>query len=217
MQKEFWLERWQQNQTGFHRTTYNSNLLKFFPLLNQKAPAHIFVPLCGKSLDMLWLRDAGYHVTGVEVSQLAVNAFFAENNIEHQISKNNQFTKYASKNLEVWLGDFFALEQNHLPKIDAVYDRAAAVAMPADMRGHYFTRLKALLNNHTQILLVAMEYEHDEPFGPPFSVTAENICEHFGASYQIDELNSRIIEDIPANFAKKQITITEKAYRISRG
>jgi thiopurine S-methyltransferase len=81
LQQEFWHERWQQNEIGFHDKEINEHLQQYWPAFNIALNSRIFVPLCGKSKDLLWLLAQGYEVIGVELSPLAVQAFFDENGL----------------------------------------------------------------------------------------------------------------------------------------
>jgi thiopurine S-methyltransferase len=64
MEAEFWHERWETGQIAFHKHEYNNHMQAFINHLKLQPGDHILVPLCGKSLDMLWLLNQGYHVTG---------------------------------------------------------------------------------------------------------------------------------------------------------
>jgi len=79
MDPQFWHERWQRNETGWHQREINAHLQDFWPQLQQPAGGRVLVPLCGKSRDLLWLRAQGHAVLGVEISPIAVREFFAEN------------------------------------------------------------------------------------------------------------------------------------------
>ena len=133
---EFWRQRWLENQIGFHLDETNAYLLKYWPTLDLDIHATVFVPLCGKSKDLLWLAEQGYHVIGVECSELAVSAFFNEHQLSYKVV-DNQFHKHYisnSLNIELLHGDFFDMDKVLLDSVDAVFDRASLVALPADMR-----------------------------------------------------------------------------------
>jgi thiopurine S-methyltransferase len=175
MQHEFWHQRWQQNQIGFHSHEVNRHLQQQWPKLGIGLNSRVFVPLCGKSNDMLWLLAQGYQVVGVELSPLAVEAFFSENGLQQARRQQGHFIISESGEIQILCGDFFALQAADLGKIDAVYDRASLVALPQDMRIDYAAHLSVLLKPGAKMLLVAFDYPQHEMPGPPFSVRAEEV------------------------------------------
>ena len=145
MDPNFWHERWAKGQIGFHQHDYNAHMQEFIDLLEVKPNGHILVPLCGKSLDMLWLLEQGYSVTGVEISPLAVEDFFAENGLNSHITDLPDACLYTNKYLNIYCADFFSVDLSHIPHIDAVYDRASLIAMPEELRPAYADRLTDLI------------------------------------------------------------------------
>ena len=172
MEPNFWLSRWEQNQIGFHEQHVHPMLLKYWQEVASvdASRPNVFVPLCGKSLDMLWLMEAGYDVVGVELSELAVEAFFIENNLSYVKSSDGLLQKYSSERVTLWCGDMHDLSAAQLPALNYFYDRAALVALPLDMRHSYIKQLKRLLTPSSVGLLVALEYEPDMVSPPPHSV-----------------------------------------------
>ncbi len=177
MDREFWFERWRQNLIGFHQPEINAHLKSFWPRLGVTAGQPVFVPLCGKSLDMLWLRDQGHPVLGVELSPLAVEAFFAENGLEYDQHVKQGFTLYQSGHIQVLCGDFFDLRPEQVRGIGAVYDRASLIALPPEMRARYVEQLNRLLPGPLPMLLVTLEYDQAQMQGPPFSVSEPEVRE----------------------------------------
>lgn len=175
MEHEFWHERWQQNQIGFHRDEIHLSLQQEWPKLEVKPGSRVFVPMCGKSNDMLWLLDQGYQVVGIELSPLAVEAFFAENHLQPTTHQQGNFLVSEIDGLQILCGDFFALRSENLGIIEAVYDRAALVALPQQMRIDYVAQLSASLKPGVKTLLVAFDYLQAEMSGPPFSVSSAEI------------------------------------------
>lgn len=175
MHHDFWHQRWQTNQIGFHSLDINPYLQRFWPNLAIPSGRRVFVPLCGKSNDLLWLLAQGYHVVGVELSPMAVSAFFSENQLQPTVRQQGRFTISEVDNLQIWCGDFFALNSADLGCIDAVYDRAALVALPPDMRIDYVAHLASLLEPEQSILLVTFDYLQQEMAGPPFSVPEDEV------------------------------------------
>jgi thiopurine S-methyltransferase len=215
MQHDFWHERWQQNQIGFHNQETNPNIKKYWPELNLKPGSRVLVPLCGKSLDMLWLQSQGFEVLGVELSSLAVDAFFTENQLSARQRQQGAFIVYECHGLSVLCGDFFALTASDLHEVDAVFDRAALVALPAEMRAAYVVKLQQLLAAGSQSLLVAFDYEQQAMSGPPFSVPFAEIKSLFGPYCDITLLSSQDILDSEPHFRDKGLSrMQEQVYRL---
>ncbi len=187
MQHEFWHNRWQSNQIGFHLGEANPLLVKYFPTLNLQQGACVFMPLCGKSLDIHWLLAQGVCVVGVELSQIAVDALFADLNLTPALTKIGDLTRYSAKNIDIFNGDFFALNAQILGKVDAVYDRAALVALPFEMRKTYTIHLATITQISPQ-LMISFDYEQSQIDGPPFSVNAAEIAAHYAKNYQLNLL-----------------------------
>ncbi|MGD0961198.1 MAG: thiopurine S-methyltransferase [Methylomonas sp.] len=179
MDNEFWYERWRQNQIGFHKAEINPYLQDHWPKLAVQPGGRVLVPLCGKSNDMLWLLARGYQVIGIELSPLAVEAFFSENRLQPTVRRQGDFLISEISGLQIYCGDFFALQSSVLGKIDAIYDRAALVALPHAMRNDYVAHLSALTFPGLQILLITFNYPQLEMPGPPFSVPAEEVAALF--------------------------------------
>lgn len=175
MHQEFWLERWQQNQIGFHNEGINPHLENYWPALHVSAGSRIFVPLCGKTNDMLWLLAQSYRVVGVELSPLAVNEFFTENEVPIRVERRANFEVWENDEICIYCGDFFDLGAGDLNGVAAVYDRASLVALPPKMRSAYAEHMRGLLNVGTKILLVAFDYPQQEMDGPPFSVHSSEL------------------------------------------
>jgi thiopurine S-methyltransferase len=216
MQHEFWHQRWQQNQIGFHSEAVNPHLQQQWATLALKPNSRVFVPMCGKSNDMLWLLAQGHQVVGVELSPLAVEAFFAENGLQPSIRQQGHFVISEIDGLQIFCGDFFALQPADLGAIDAVYDRAALVALPDDMRISYAATLSKLLNPGTKILLVTFEYPQPEMAGPPFCVAQDEVELLYQAWCQIDLLESIDIGERDAHFKARGVSwIQERVYQLA--
>jgi thiopurine S-methyltransferase len=216
MQQTFWLERWELNQIGFHNQQTNHHLKQNWSLLNQPTGSVIFVPFCGKSKDMLWLRDQGYQVIGVELSPLAVEAFFIENELPVKIVQQDKFKVFETDNIRIYCGDFFDLMPHDLLTVNAVYDRASLVALPPAMRLDYSVKMRQLLRTGTQMLLVAFEYLQHEMQGPPFSVHETEVSELYGNWCDIKLLYSEDIYDQELHFREKELSrIQEEIYILS--
>lgn len=217
MDPEFWQNRWQEKRIGFNQSAVNPLLIKYWSTLNLPADSRIFVPLCGKSIDMVWLAAQGYDVVGVELVESAVQAFFNEQNIEPTIfqhAKNPAITCYQGKLLgqkvELWVADIFALTSEDTGKIEAVYDKAALIALPADMRSDYSKQLRKISGNAPQ-LLITLNYDQSKKDGPPFSINHEQVQQYYGSHYQIAELASE-----PASIGSMpELTVSEQVWLLS--
>ena len=185
-----WLDRWKKGTTGWHRSDINPQLIKHINQLVEARPQKIFVPLCGASLDMKYLIDQGFHVVGVELSPLAIDRFFKENQIEHKVSKVEDFDLYEGKNNDIYCGDFFKLKKNYLNGAICVYDRAALIALNPDLQKKYARHLKEILPNSTKILLLTMFYPQNEMEGPPYSVGDGSVEDLFSDSKEIKKISS---------------------------
>jgi thiopurine S-methyltransferase len=200
MQPDFWHERWQSNQIGFHLPEANPLLVKHFSALNltpkipQKTSPCIFLPLCGKTLDIAWLLTQGYQVIGAELSQIAVDELFSQLNLTPKITQKSDFTHFSSSNIDIFVGDIFNLTPEILGKVDAIYDRAALVALPNEMRKAYTAHLLALTNKAPQ-LLICFEYDQNLHAGPPFSISADEVRKHYQTQYDLTLLASETMAD----------------------
>lgn len=152
-----WLQSWREQRIDFHQKTVNSFMTRFWPNLELALGCRVFVPLCGKSLDMLWLAEQGHRVIGVELSPIAVTAFFRENGLKPSRRRRGRFTLWQHGQISILCGDYFALRQADLGEVDAVYDRAALTALPEDIRKHYVIHLQKIISKTSRIFLLTTE------------------------------------------------------------
>ena len=145
--------------------------MKHWPTIAQGKTGHVFVPLCGKSLDMAWLAERGHHVLGVELSNVAVKAFFEEQRLDADVAHNGRFDVFRAGNLELWCGDFFAMTAEDVRGCDTVFDRASLIALPRDLREQYAAHMGRILSPRSRTLLLTIAYDQSEMDGPPFSVS----------------------------------------------
>jgi thiopurine S-methyltransferase len=193
MDKDFWLARWQSNQIGFHEGAPNTLLVEHFAALGVPEGGRVFVPLCGKSQDMLWLRAQGYTVVGAELSRLAVEQFFAEAGLTPEVTAAGTLHRFAAEGFTLFQGDIFELDAATLGPVDAVYDRAALVALPPDLRPRYTQHMVALTGGAPQ-LLVTFSYDQSQLPGPPFSVDDAEVHARYAATHRITQAQSRAVQ-----------------------
>ncbi|MFZ2170906.1 MAG: thiopurine S-methyltransferase [Methylococcaceae bacterium] len=216
MHQEFWHERWQLNQIGFHSEEINCHLQKYWPAWNIAPGSRVFVPLCGKSNDMLWLLAQGYEVSGVELSPLAVQSFFIENGLPATISQQGKFSVSVADGLRIYCGDFFDLTANDLAGVTAVYDRASLVALPPEMRAAYAAHMQHLFESGTKTLLVAFDYPQHEMQGPPFSVQAPEVRALFRNWCDVELLYTEDILAREPQFRDKGVSrMQEQVYKLT--
>jgi thiopurine S-methyltransferase len=216
MEKEFWLERWQREEIGFHEGQVNAYLTQFLPELKLAAGAGIFVPLCGKSVDMLWLREQGHPVLGVELSSIAVQAFFAEHAYVPAQGKQGAFECCSVRDIRILCGDFFDLKREDVAAVQAVYDRASMIALPPEMRKRYVQKLVEILPPSTQILLVAIDYPQQEMPGPPFALSAAEVRGLYGPHAEIKQLlQADVLEQNPRFKSRGLSRMQESVYLLT--
>jgi len=216
MDADFWLDRWLKSEIGFHQDEINLHLQKFWPLLSLPSGSHVFVPLCGKSRDMIWLHEQGHYVIGVEMSPVAVEAFFSENSISFSVTKHRDFSKYQADGFTLYCGDFFYLVPDDIGGVSAVFDRGSLIALPPSMRCAYVNHMQAILPHDSKILLVTLDYPQHEMNGPPFSVGELEVSELYARTGDIQLLHSADILDKETRFREKGLSrLFEKVYLVT--
>ena len=203
MEAKFWQKKWDEDSIGFHQATVNKRLEQYWPkvLRTDTSSADrvtsaegscVFVPLCGKSLDMLWLHSHGHKVLGVELSEKAVKAFFDENKLGYEVRETSDFIHYEgmdnASGISILVGDFFAMRDTHCQECVTYYDRAAMIAMEPQLRRKYAAHLSTVLPSGARGLLLTIDYDQAQMKGPPFSVSDENVTELLGGAFYIEEL-----------------------------
>ncbi len=217
MHPDFWHQRWQDNQIGFHQDKPTPLLLKHWPSLGLAPGSRVFVPLAGKSLDMLWLASRGHRVLGVEIEPLAVEHFFAENGLVPSVHRSAYGIHHRADEIELICGDAFALDAAALSDCDAVFDRAALIALPLDMRRRYVHELYARLPPACRGLLITLEYPLHEKQGPPFTVPEAEVRELYGRDWNVETLERRdILAQQPAFIADGVTSLETVVYRLQR-
>lgn len=189
MKADFWHQKWEANQIGFHKAEANPLLVDHFPALGLATGARVFVPLSGKTLDIPWLLAQGMRVVGAELSALAVEQLFESMGVAPEVTKVGALRRYAAEGVDIYAGDIFDLTADSLGDVDAVYDRAALVALPDDMRARYALHL-ADITRRAQQLVICFEYDQSRMDGPPFSVSPAEVERVHGANYGRTSLHS---------------------------
>lgn len=237
MDKQFWLERWAQGQIGFHQARPNEYLLRHWSCLGIAPGATVLVPLCGKSLDMHWLREQGYRVLGIELAREAVSEFFEEWQLEPRICRQGAYERWEATNpaprraaadpgggaaqvgsITVLCGDFFDLEPRCLADVAGVFDRAALIALPAPMRIAYARKLHETLPEQVAMLLITLDYDQAQMSGPPFAVGNDEVRELF-AHCRVQLLEEADVSEAEdhARFRQRGVTrLIERVYRIDK-
>ena len=175
MEHQFWHEKWETDDLGFHQEDYNPPLLRHWRGLGVPAGSRVFVPLCGKSKDMLWLAQQGYQVLGVELSEVAVQSFFNEHDLDAAQDRVGPFIRYQSGRIQILCGDFFLLTPDLLHDVVAVFDRASLIALPPAMRSRYVDKLKALLQPVVKTLMLTLTHAEDLFSAPPHAVYDDEV------------------------------------------
>lgn len=193
MEAEFWHRRWETNAIGFHEATANPLLVAHFGVLGVPMGGRVFLPLCGKTLSIGWLLSRGYEVVGAELSELAVGQLFAGLGMTPETSETGRLKRYRGSGLDVLVGDIFDVDRAMLGPVDAVFDRAALVALPAEVRGRYAVHVADIAAGAPQLVL-GYEYDQSLMNGPPFSVTGEEIRQHYEGAYEVIALADEILD-----------------------
>ncbi len=199
MDARFWHLRWGGNDIAFHESEANPLLVKYFKELSLAKGSRIFLPLCGKTLDIPWLLSNGYRVAGAELSKIAIGQLFTELGVEPKISGVGEVDHYSAKNIDIFAGDIFHLSGKMLGLVDAIYDRAALVALPKEMRNQYTAHLTEITDKAPQ-LLICYEYDQSLMEGPPFSISNEEVNQHYRDSY---DLTLTASTDVPGGLKGK--------------
>lgn len=200
MQAEFWRNRWVDNEIGWHQESANGLLQEYWNQVTGGESGTVLVPLCGKSLDMVWLAQQGHHVIGVELSDVAIESFFRENGLDASWEDRAGFRVMQAGPYTLYCGDFFETVPELLGSIDFIYDRAAHIALPETMRARYAKHLAGLVSSRTRALLLTVEYDQSRRDGPPFSVPGREIESNFSGKFQIETLSHNEIIDIKPKY-----------------
>ena len=217
MQPEFWHDRWQRNQIGFHQEQVNPCLERLWPQLELLRGARVLVPLCGKSLDLSWLAASGFEVLGVELSQTAVEQFFSEQRVTPQVREQGGFKVYEAGPVTIICGDFFALSAADVAGCAGLYDRAAIIALPPQMRKAYALHLSQILPRDCRGLLITLDYNQHEMKGPPFSVPDDEVQQLLAPAWSLQIVEQPDVLGQNWKFLKGGASrLVERVYRVCK-
>jgi thiopurine S-methyltransferase len=217
MDHAFWLERWQKADTGFHQAAAHDFLERHWPALGVPKGAQVLVPLCGKSLDMVWLADHGHDVVGTELAAVAVDQFFAERSRTPAAVIQGAFTVKRAGPYEIWCGDHLQLNADVTRRTVGVFDRAALVAMPRVLQRDYAAQLAALTPSGVPVLLITLDYDPSEMEGPPFPISPQRVEELFGDHFRITLLEKRDGLSASQNLKRRGVSrLDETAWKLVR-
>ena len=211
MEASFWHRKWERGEINFHESEANPLLTTHFEKLNLAKGSRVFLPLCGKTRDIAWLLANGYRVAGAELSAQAINDLFKDLGREPAISTVGKLSRYSADDIDIWVGDIFEVSAEYLGPINAIYDRAALVALPAGTRQQYASHLMQISGAAPQ-LLITYEYDQSVIDGPPFSVDEDEVIRHYGAAYQLQSLETKNI----AGGLKGKVASTETAWLLQK-
>lgn len=215
MKSEFWHQRWEEKQIGFHQSEINGYLQQHWSehFLDR---GRVFVPLCGKSRDMIWLRDQGHEVIGSELSSIAVREFFEESGLTPSIEKQARYQRWSAAGITILVGDFFELTPQDLEGVTTIYDRAALVALPEPMREDYINQLQQIIAPESKILLITTSYPQQEMKGPPFSVDEPEIRGLYRPHWQVERLYTHNFPDDHPRLQNRGISRMEESVYLIR-
>lgn len=216
MNISYWKNRWEKGNTGWHMDHIYPLLPKLWSQLNLPAEAKVLVPLCGKSMDLLWLLQKNFHVIGIEVSAKAIKEFERSSSLSFTCTNRGEHTVFEANSIEIWKDNFLDISPEVIGKVDAIYDKAALIALPPEVRKEYIPHLQSFCNSHTQILLQTFEYKQEEMQGPPFSVSQKELRTYFGPNFEIKLLFEKSKLDEFERFKERGLTsyFIENIYQI---
>jgi len=213
----YWLQRWREGRTGWHRQQPLPMLLEHWPALDVPPGGRVLVPLCGKSPDLLWLAGQACRVLGVELSPLAVEQFFAENGLAPQARPAADGEHWTAASIEIINGDIFDVGAETLASCAAVYDRAALIALPAPMRERYVREVFGNLPRGCRGLLIGLDYPAQEMDGPPFAVDGAEVHRLFDAKWDVELLEQQDLPISEPPFSAYGVTrLRTSAYRLRK-
>lgn len=215
MEHIFWENKWKNNDIKFHLNTVYQKLIHYFSALS---PQKIMVPLCGKSLDLNWLRLRGHEVVGVELSPIACESFFKENKINFVTEKQGEFIKFKGDHITLWNGDFFKLPDEAWENVTALYDRAAFFALPHELRKKYADEIKSRAKKMPQfiMLLITVKFHQEFIQSPPFSIDENEVTSLYGDVFSVEKLPDDGYSAFLDHPKFKNVSIVDQAYWLKK-
>lgn len=212
-----WKRGWRANETAFHLNHVHPLLVRFWPTLDLNRADRVFVPLCGKSLDLMWLHGQGHDVAGVELSPVAIRQFFKACRMHPKRSHLNELQCWAHERLAIYCGDFFDLTRAEMSGVRAVYDRAALSALSVDLREYYIAHLHAILPDDCRVLLLTIEdIDDDETVSDPHAASAE-IDNLYTCYFSVEMIHAECHPAKPGHSGKvDEPCCMHKVYRMQR-
>lgn len=213
MNNQYWLERWESNEIRFNQDKYNNYLVKYKEKFGELKKKKVFIPLCGKTIDIIWFLEQGAEVIGVELSPRAIEDFFKEFNIKYKINDNI----YEANNLKLICGDLFSLQSSMIGQIDWIYDRASLIALSPEIQFKYAIKLNELSNLKTKIFLITLTFNTPEPSRPPYSITFEDVNKLFSNNFKIEKIAENKELDIMTHLEKRGVSnIVDRLYFLEK-
>ena len=191
MATDFWLQKWVDNKIGFHQDQYNPFLVEYWKKYCPEVGA-VFVPLCGKTKDMLFLREIGHQVYGVELSEIAVKDFFQDNNLSYKVEKRDDFIIYSGGGFCLFCGDLFKLKSSDFKNVDYIYDRASLIALSKSQQGKYCAFIKQTFPQ-SSLFLITLEFDNPK-IGPPFSTSQACVENYFADHFEVEKITELSIK-----------------------
>ncbi|GKY92795.1 hypothetical protein MPSEU_000249200 [Mayamaea pseudoterrestris] len=217
-----WKSRWDDNKIGWHEASPHESIINhghlLFPTVNDHAaltadssscskPLRVFVPLCGKSVDMAYFakQDFVQEVVGVDGIQKALDAFAAEHaDLNLQPAEPiGQYDQLKGEKITLLRGDFFEMDEADTSgRFDVIFDRASMVAIEPSLREDYLKTIGRLLAPGGKILLVTIERTSgtdEDKGGPPFSIPEAEVRRLYEAQTWVDSVSI-----LPGNEARNE-------------
>lgn len=211
-----WHSHWTRKTPGFHEGRVNTYLQQFLPSYHLQPGDRIFMPLCGKAIDILWLSQQGFRVIGVELSEVAIESFFEESALDFTKMQQGKLVIYDAPNITLYLGDFMDIQDTHLSDCKLVYDRASIVAIESFNRKAYKRKMLEIIPAGIPMLLVTLNYDQNIMQGPPFSVPVSEIKQLYQPEYQLELLQTvEQIEERPKWRETGLESLLESALRLT--
>jgi thiopurine S-methyltransferase len=171
----FWDKAWAEGRIGFHQAGVHVDLLAAAPWFLAEGPHRVLVPLCGKTVDLAWLGEQGHEVVGVELTEQGARAFFSERGLVPTEAPRGAYTALRAGRITILRGDIFDLHTAGEAPFTRIWDRAAMIALPPELRAPYQQLIAGVIASGATLLLNVLEYDATRMSGPPFCVPAAEV------------------------------------------